>query len=203
MSISLSQINILTDLVSNLVTKSNNHMDVTGEMIGRLTGGTGTKSVKINDSTNSAAGDYSIVAGQNNTINSSSTRSIVAGSGVYLSGTTNAIAAGTNYTANTDYNNCVIANSLAMMNGTIIFHQTGAGNNTMGQATLSSGTVTIPNDSWVSNSQSLVFLSHQTISGTPGFLYVDSGSSGFGSLVINSTSVLDNSTIIWWLVKKI
>lgn len=203
MSIQINKVNISSDLVSNLVLKTNDHMDVTSEMIGRLTGSTGTKSVKINDSTNTAAGDYSIVAGQNNTINSSSSKSIVAGSGVYLSGATNVIAAGTNYTANTSYSNSIIGNSVAMMNGTIIYHQTSATNNTMGQATLSSGTVTIPNDAWVSNSQSLVFLSHQTISGTPGFLYVDAGSSGGGSLVINSTSGSDNSTIIWWLVKKI
>jgi len=203
MAIQLTQVDINTDLVSNLVTKTNNHMDVTSEIIGRVTGDTGTKSIKINQTSNQALGSYSIVAGQSNILNSSATRSIMAGSGVYLSGTTNAIATGTNYTASTAHSNCIIGNSVVAMNGTFVFQQVGASNNVMGQATLSSGTVTIPNDLWVSNSTSFVFIQHQTISGTPGFLYVDSGASGAGSLVINSTSASDNSTIIWWLVRKL
>ena len=67
-----------------------------------------------------------------------------------------------------------------------------------GTATLSSGTVTVLTDKVLTGYN--IYLSVNTPSGTQGFLSAKTGSIVDGtSFVINSTSVLDDSTVNWWI----
>lgn len=199
MSISLSQINISTDLVSNLVTKCNNHMDVTADIVGRITGSTGTDSVIMNSGTNSSAGNQGFVTGTNNSIASGSDNSaILGGSGNSITGTTdNIVILGmTNRPTN---ESGVHMNNAHLYNGTIKLHNSTG--NAYGVATLVGGTVTIFTDAYVSAASTPVILTHQNSSGTLGELYIDEGSSGGGSMVINSTSGTDTSKVFYWIVQ--
>jgi hypothetical protein len=67
-----------------------------------------------------------------------------------------------------------------------------------GTATLSSGTVTVATDKILTGYK--IYVSVNTPSGTQGFLSAPTGSIVDGTeFVINSTSVLDNSTVNWWI----
>jgi len=67
-----------------------------------------------------------------------------------------------------------------------------------GTATLSSGTVTVTTDKIKTGYK--IYLSVNTPSGTQGFLSAPTGSIvNEISFVINSSSVLDNSTVNWWI----
>ena len=67
-----------------------------------------------------------------------------------------------------------------------------------GTATLSSGTVTVTTDKIKTGYK--IYLSVNTPSGTQGFLSAPTGSIvDETEFVINSTSVLDNSTVNWWI----
>lgn len=68
-------------------------------------------------------------------------------------------------------------------------------NNYIGTSVLVGGTKTISNNIITANS--LVFLSRATLGGTPGHL---SYTVSAGSLVINSSSATDTSTIIWFIL---
>lgn len=199
MAIQLSQVNISTDLVSNLVTKVNNHMDVTADIVGRITGSTGTDSVIMNSGTNSSAGNQGFVTGTNNSIASGSDNSaIIGGSGNSITGTTdNVVVVGmTNRPTN---ESGVHMNNLHLYNGTIKLHNSTG--NAYGVATLVGGTVTIFTDAYVSAAATPVMLTHQNSSGTLGELYIDEGSSGGGSMVINSTSGSDTSKVFYWILQ--
>ena len=199
MAIQLSQVNISTDLVSNLVTKVNNHMDVTADIIGRITGSTGTDSVIMNSGSNSSAGNQGFVTGTNNSIASGSDNSaIIGGSGNSITGTTdNVVIVGmTNRPTN---ESGVHMTNLHLYNGTIKLHNSTG--NAYGVATLVGGTVTIFTDAYVSAASTPVILTHQNTSGTLGELYIDEGSSGGGSMVIKSTSASDTSKVFYWIMQ--
>jgi hypothetical protein len=67
-----------------------------------------------------------------------------------------------------------------------------------GTATLSSGTVTVSTP--LVKTKYKIYVSVNTPNGTQGFLSAPTGSIVDGtSFVINSTSVLDNSTVNWWI----
>lgn len=74
-----------------------------------------------------------------------------------------------------------------------------AANQTMGTATLSSGTVTVNTTAVTADSK--IFVSVDTPGGTQGFLSAPSGSiTPATSFVINSTSVSETSTVNWWII---
>ena len=67
-----------------------------------------------------------------------------------------------------------------------------------GTATLSSGTVTVTTDKIKTGYK--IYLSIDTLSGTLGTIYASTADIvDVTSFVINSTSVLDNSTVNWWI----
>jgi|GEM_PF-6566245 len=75
---------------------------------------------------------------------------------------------------------------------------TGA-NASVGTATLSSGTVTV--NTTVVTASSIIYVVHNTISGTQGILSVPVASITAGiSFVINSSNAGDNSTVNWWII---
>jgi len=76
----------------------------------------------------------------------------------------------------------------------------GQSNSSMGLATLSGGTVTVATTGVTTGDR--IFLSAQTAAGTQGILSVGTVTSGT-SFVINSSSVLDNSTVAWHIVTPI
>jgi hypothetical protein len=199
MSIQLSQINISTDLVSNLVTKCNNHMDVTADIIGRITGSTGTDSVIMNSGTNSSAGNQGFVTGTNNSIASGSDNSaIIGGSGNSITGTTdNVVILGmTNRPTN---EGGVHMNNLHLYNGTIKLHNSTG--NAYGVVTLVGGEASVFTDAYVNASSTPVILTHQNSSGTLGELYIDENFSGAGTMVIKSTSATDTSKVFFWIMQ--
>ena len=68
----------------------------------------------------------------------------------------------------------------------------------LGAVTLSSGTVTVATSSIKTGYK--IYLSVNTPSGTQGFLSAPTGSIVDGtSFVIESSSILDNSTVNWWI----
>lgn len=69
-------------------------------------------------------------------------------------------------------------------------------NASLGTATLSSGTVTVSTTAVTTSS--IIFVCHNTVSGTQGILSVPSASITNGtSFIINSSMVTDNSTVNW------
>jgi len=70
-------------------------------------------------------------------------------------------------------------------------------NASVGQATLSSGTVTVSTTAALTGS--LIYLTVSSPSGTQGFLSVGTITNAT-SFVINSTSVLENSVVNWWII---
>ena len=199
MAIRNRQVNISSDDISDFVTKYNDLADTLGEITSRLTGSTGTDSVIINSGTNSSAGNQGFVTGTNNSIASGSDNSaIIGGSGNSVTGTTdNVVILGmTNRPTNESGVHMVNAH---LYNGTVKLHNTTS--NAYGVATLVSGTVTVFTDAYVNAATTPVLLTHQNASGTLGELYIDEGSSGGGSLVINSTSGSDNSKVLFWILQ--
>lgn len=72
-------------------------------------------------------------------------------------------------------------------------------NASVGTATLVAGTVTV-NTTAVTTS-SIIFISYNTLAGTPGSIEAPTASIVNGtSFVINSSSVVDTSTVNWWIV---
>lgn len=71
-------------------------------------------------------------------------------------------------------------------------------NATMGKATLVAGTITVNTTKVTANSR--IFLTHQNLSGTAGFVYVSARTAGT-SFTITSASASDTSDIAWMIVE--
>ncbi len=135
MAIKLTTTSLANDVVSTMVTNVNDHVDVSREMTGRWTGGTGTKALKMNNSSNLAGGNNSVCTGEVNS-SSGTDSATIGGSGntasavrsVVIGGLINS-AAGTN--AGILAGNKNIANGT---NGAII----GGDTNTVSASTTSS-----------------------------------------------------------------
>jgi len=82
-------------------------------------------------------------------------------------------------------------------NGLAISH---GSNCKLGTSTLSSGSVVVSNTAVTSNS--VIFLTTQSPSGTVGYAYISTKTAGT-SFTIASTSASDNSTVAWMIVEQI
>lgn len=160
---------------------------------------TGLRSVVINGYGNVASGQYSsvlnggyntvigqnssILVGSSNTI-SGGNSSIIAGSGNIISGNNSSIIAGTNITSTLD--SVAIAQNYSVV--------TGGTNPSAGIKVLVGGTAKVDTDRVTA--ASMIQLTAQDLSGTPGDLYISSLTPGV-SFNITSSSGSDTRTIFW------
>jgi len=199
MAIQLNPIIIASDLVSNLVTKCNDHMDVTADIISRITGDTGTKSIKQNVSGNLAAGTNAFVVGSNNKLNSGSDNSAIIGgaNNVIDANVDNVVViGGQNLTATTSTVQGILTDSISL-NTTVYFKNT----DYFGFGTLDAGLCDISTGAYFDPQATPVFLTAQIPSGTTGHLFIDNTASGFGTVRVQSSSILDYSTFAWFIVR--
>jgi hypothetical protein len=81
-----------------------------------------------------------------------------------------------------------------------LFIQTGVTNSTFGTVVLVSGVAIISTN--LVSASTVVFLTVQSLGGTPGYLAVTARSNAT-SFTITSSSLLDTSTVGWWIVQQV
>lgn len=123
------------------------------------------------------------------------------GNSVVNNGQSVSITAGAGYTTSGNGNGGSVYLEPAIGNGSGIngsLYIKSGSDRSMGTAVLSGGTVTVNNSTVTANSR--IFLTTQSTSGTPGFVYISARSAGT-SFTITSSSGTDASTVAWLIIE--